>query len=180
MMLEYITDRSLYEKVLLEKVPSAQSFLWLGTSDIKDLHILSRGKWVPFLKVLAELAHRRVAIRLLYAKEPGKRFQMDFDRYPVLLQGMEQMLCPRVHFKMVIVDGFFGYFGSANLTGAGMGGKADNRRNFENGIIATEPKLLEKMMEQFDSVWRGDFCPDCGRKGYCCEFNEILDNRKKR
>lgn len=180
MTLEYITDRSLHEKVLLEKVPSAQSFLWLGTSDIKDLHILSRGKWVPFLKVLAELAHRRVAIRLLYAKEPGKRFQMDFDRYPVLLQGMEQMLCPRVHFKMVIVDGFFGYFGSANLTGAGMGGKADNRRNFENGIIATEPKLLEKMMEQFDSVWRGDFCPDCGRKGYCCEFNEILDNRKKR
>ena len=31
---------------------------------------------------------------------------------------MERMLCPRVHFKCVIVDGVKAYFGSANLTGA--------------------------------------------------------------
>ncbi|MEJ5259546.1 MAG: phospholipase D-like domain-containing protein [Anaerohalosphaeraceae bacterium] len=180
MNVEYITDRQLYEKILMERVPHAKSFLWMGTSDLKDLHVLSRGKWVPFLKILAELAHKRVSIRLLHAKEPGKRFQMDFDRYPLLLQGMEKMLCPRVHFKMVIVDGVFGYCGSANLTGAGMGGKADNRRNFENGIITTDPGLLEKMMEQFDRVWRGDFCSDCGRKDFCTEFPEMMNFPLKR
>jgi hypothetical protein len=31
---------------------------------------------------------------------------------------MERMLCPRVHFKCVIVGGVKAYFGSANLTGA--------------------------------------------------------------
>lgn len=174
MSIQYLTDRGLYEKVLLERVPAARSFLWMGTSDIKDLHIFSRGRWVPFLKMLAELVRRRVSIRLLHAKEPGKRFQQDFDRYPILLEGIERMLCPRVHFKMVIVDGLFGYCGSANLTGAGMGGKSDNRRNFENGIITTETNLVKEMMEQFDGVWRGTFCPKCGRKEYCDEYEEIL------
>jgi MoaA/NifB/PqqE/SkfB family radical SAM enzyme len=55
-----------------------------------------------------------------------------------------------------------------------MGGKAGTRRNFENGILTDSPDLVNKMMEQFDGVWRGAFCPDCGRKEYCCEFDEIL------
>lgn len=177
MKLEYITDRRLYEMIILERIPKTESFLWLGTSDIKDLYTFSHGRWVPFLHTLAELARAKVSIRLLHAKEPGQRFQKDFDRYPILREGMERMLCPRVHFKMVIVDGVFGYFGSANLTGAGMGGKSDKRRNFENGIITTEPDLLRKMMEQFDCVWRGAFCPDCGKKGYCFEFQDILSGR---
>lgn len=45
---------------------------------------------------------------------------------------MERMLCPRVHFKCIIVDGVKAYFGSANLTGAGMGAKSEKKRNFEN------------------------------------------------
>ena len=48
---------------------------------------------------------------------------------------MERMLCPRVHFKCIIVDGVKAYFGSANLTGAGMGAKSEKKRNFENGVL---------------------------------------------
>ena len=44
----------------------------------------------------------------------------DFDRYPKLWTAMERVLCPRVHFKCIIVDGVKAYFGSANLTGAGL------------------------------------------------------------
>jgi len=38
----------------------------------------------------------------------------DFDRYPRLFTRMERVLCPRVHFKCVIIDGRLAYFGSAN------------------------------------------------------------------
>lgn len=178
MQIEFITDKAIYQKVLLEKVPKAKSFLWLGTSDIKDLHVQSGSRMVPFLKILAGLAERSVSVRLLHAKEPGKRFQQDFDRFPILIEGTERMLCPRVHFKMVIVDGIFGYCGSANLTGAGMGAKSENRRNFESGFITANPDLLEAMMGQFDSVWRGDFCGRCGRKDFCSQFQEILSLRQ--
>ena len=121
-----------------------------------------------------DLIKRHVSIRLIHAKEPGKRFRDDFDKYPNLIEGMERLLCPRVHFKCVIVDGRFVYSGSANLTGAGMGAKSTKRRNFESGIITTDTKLIEPIMAQFDAVWMGQFCPDCGRKDYCADYKDIL------
>ena len=52
------------------------------------------------------------------------------------------MLCPRVHFKMLIFDFETAYIGSANLTGAGIGMKSSNRRNFEAGILTDSPTLI--------------------------------------
>ena len=65
------------------------------------------------------------------------------------------------------VDGAKAYFGSANLTGAGMGAKSEWKRNFENGVLTDDPALVEPLAEQFDSVWRGDFCHECGRRDFC-------------
>ena len=171
---EFITDREIYERVLQEQVPKAQDFVWIGTSDIKDLHVDSNRRMVPFLKVLSGLIKNQVSIRLIHAKEPGKPFRDDFDKYPNLIGGMERLLCPRVHFKCVIVDGRFAYSGSANLTGAGMGAKSPKRRNFESGIITTAPEMIEAIMNQFDAVWMGQFCPGCQRKDYCADFKDIL------
>ena len=171
---EFISDRAIYERVLQEWVPNAKDFVWIGTSDIKDLHVDSKGRMVPFLKVLSGLIKRQVSIRLIHAKEPGKNFRDDFDKYPNLISGMERLLCPRVHFKCVIVDGRFAYSGSANLTGAGMGAKSSKRRNFESGIITTDAGLIEPIMDQFDAIWMGQFCPDCQRKQFCADYKDIL------
>ena len=82
---------------------------------------------------------------------------------------MERVLCPRVHFKCIIVDGVKAYFGSANLTGAGMGAKSVRKRNFENGVLTDDPALVNPLVEQFDSVWRGAFCRECGRREHCAD-----------
>ena len=160
-------NKEIYDKVIQDCIPKAREFVWIATADIKDMYVLQNGIMKPFLAVLAELIKRKVEVRLMHAKEPGPIFRKDFDKYPVLFGGLERMLCPRVHFKIVIVDGKTAYTGSANLTGAGMGAKGDNNRNFENGILTQEPALLSQLMEQFDSVWRGDFCRKCNRKAYC-------------
>ena len=171
---EFITDKEIYEKVILDKVPFAEKFLWIGTSDIKDMYIHSGGKsgkgrkrMIPFLEVLSDLIGRGVLVRLIHAKEPGPNFRKDFDKYSNLIQGLERMLCPRVHFKSVIIDGKFAYSGSANLTGAGMGAKSETRRNFESGIITIDPDMVGKIMDQFDNVWIGNMCDKCGRKKFC-------------
>jgi len=171
---EFITDREIYKKVILAEVPRAKDFLWIGTSDIKDMYVDDSGKMVPFLKILSKLADKKVSIRLIHAKEPGKNFRRDFDRYPNLINGIERILCPRVHFKCVIVDGVFAYSGSANLTGAGMGAKSKNKRNFESGIITTDEKMLDEIMNQFDEIWMGRHCQDCGRKEICSDYKDIL------
>lgn len=77
------------------------------------------------------------------------------------------MLCPRVHFKLIIIDSTICYMGSANLTGAGMGMKSQLRRNFEAGIITDEAEILTAAIEEFDRVWRGSECLKCQRKQYC-------------
>ena len=168
MATEYIADRDHYE-VVIERIRNAKSMLWIGTADIKDLHI-AKGKYAePFLGLLSRLLKSGVEIRLIHAKEPGPAFREDFDRYPNLKTALERMLCPRVHFKIIVIDGQWAYIGSANLTGAGMGMKSPTRRNFEAGIFTDDPALVESAMKHFDSVWRCEHCPHCGRRQYCSD-----------
>ena len=171
MATRFVSDRQIYEEAILKLVPSAKKRLWIATADIKDMYVEQPGRrdMVPFLAVLAGLLRRGVELRLIHAKEPGPAFRQDFDRYPGLWKGVERVLCPRVHFKCIIADGVRACFGSANLTGAGMGAKGENRRNFENGVLTDDPALLEPLAEQFDAVWRGAHCARCGRRQYCTD-----------
>ena len=165
-MIQYIADIEHYN-VVLDKVRNAKSLLWIGTADIKDLHVKSGADTEPFLDLVSNLIKRGVSTRLIHAKEPGPAFREDFDKYPVLKTMLERVLCPRVHFKIIVIDAALAYIGSANLTGAGMGMKSSVRRNFEAGIFTDDAALVEAAMEQFDSVWRGDHCKKCGRSEYC-------------
>jgi phosphatidylserine/phosphatidylglycerophosphate/cardiolipin synthase-like enzyme len=162
----FITNQQLYKEVI-EPVASASSFVWIGTADIKDLHVHYKNRIQSFLGVLDSLLKRKVAIRLLHAKEPGANFRKSFDKYPLLWDTMERQLCPRVHFKHIIIDGKFAYSGSANLTGAGLGIKSPDTRNFESGFITTDPAIVQAIMNQFDEVWLGKYCKNCKRKEYC-------------
>jgi len=165
--IELLRDREIYEKVIQGAVPLAQKFVWIATADIKDLYVNEGRKMVPFLKVLDRLLEEGVNVRIIHAKEPGGIFLREFDRFPFLIKNLERMLCPRMHFKAVAVDGILAYTGSANLTGAGMGAKSPARRNFELGIITTDKELIGEIMQEFDSVWNGSRCAKCGRKQYC-------------
>ena len=171
-MIQFLSNREIYESVICGIVPQVKERLWIATADIKDMYVppslateARRGgrERVPFLEVLDGLVKRGIEVRLIHAKDPGPNWRDDFDRYPTLWTAMERVLCPRVHFKCIIVDGVKAYFGSANLTGAGMGAKSERKRNFENGILTDDPALINPLAEQFDFVWRGSFCRDCGR-----------------
>jgi phosphatidylserine/phosphatidylglycerophosphate/cardiolipin synthase-like enzyme len=174
-MVEFITDRQIYERVICEAIPSATNFVWLATSDLKDLYVgKGRKKMVPFLETLSDLLSKGVQVRLIHAKEPGAAFKSDFDRYPELARGLERLLCPRIHFKSVVVDGKFAYSGSANLTGAGMGAKSESRRNFESGFITSDKNLIQQIAGQFDDLWMGKFCKACQRKQFCSNSSEMI------
>jgi len=189
-MHRFISNSDHYGEVLA-RVQSVKRSLWIGTADIKDLYVevgkeknlsgkreqrelvlsaerkKGRGNLTPFLAVIALLIRRGVEVRLIHAKEPGPNFREDFDRYPVLYDRLERVLCPRVHFKMLVFDCEEVYIGSANLTGAGIGMKSSDKRNFETGILTDNPQIAEQAMKQFDDVWIGKHCKTCKRKDYC-------------
>ena len=165
-MLTYISNTDHYKEVL-SRVQSVKHTLWIGTADIKDLYVEVGKETKPFLALIAQLIRKGVEVRLIHAKEPGPNFREDFDKYPVLYDRLERVLCPRVHFKMLVFDCKEVYVGSANLTGAGMGMKSATRRNFEAGILTDEPSIVDAAIEEFDKVWRGSKCKKCQRKELC-------------
>jgi phosphatidylserine/phosphatidylglycerophosphate/cardiolipin synthase-like enzyme len=156
---ELILNEEIHPRVIGELVPSARRFLWVVTADIKDMHVVRGKRAVPFLKVLAELVEEGVAVRLIHAKEPGPRFRADFDKHPVL--------CPRVHTKTVIADGRRAFVGSPNLTGAGMGAKHADKRNFEAGYLTDEAEDLKKLIDWVDGLFLGEFCRKCRLRSRC-------------
>ncbi len=166
MKTQIINNEEHYSKVLT-KVSQVKHSLWIATADIKDLYVKSSSGIVPFLSVLSGLVRRKVIIRLLYAKKPGVNFIRDFQKYSNLKYGIEQILCPRIHCKIIIFDMETAYIGSANLTGAGIGMKGKYTRNFETGILTSESVLVNSAIEQVDDIWRGVHCPKCKRKQYC-------------
>lgn len=167
-MVNFISNSDHYKEVL-SRVQSVKHMLWIGTADIKDLYVEIGKEKKPFLALIAQLIRRGVEVRLIHAKEPGPNFREDFDKHPVLYDRLERVLCPRVHFKMLVFDGKEVYVGSANLTGAGIGMKAETTRNFEAGILTDDPVLVEQAMNQFDEVWISKHCKTCKRKDYCSD-----------
>jgi len=175
-----LLNRTIYTDFMQERVPQAKRYLWIVTADIKDLYIESGGRFRPFLDVLDALVRRGVAVRLIHAKEPGPRFREDFDRCDALVGNelFERILCPRVHTKAIVIDGALAFVGSANLTGAGLGAKHRDKRNFEAGFVFDDRHDLDELMAWIDSLYLGDWCHDCRRREHCPD--PIVDGRGER
>lgn len=165
-MTTFISNSEHYSHVLAH-CKDVKHTLWIGTADIKDLYVEMGNDKKPFLALMAQLIRKGVAVRLIHAKEPGPAFREDFDKYPSLINTLERVLCPRVHFKIIVFDCKEVYIGSANLTGAGMGMKGEGTRNFEAGILTDNPEIVEQAMNQFDEVWIGSKCKGCKRRDFC-------------
>ena len=165
-MLQYIADNR-HNTEVLSRCENVRHDLWIATADIKDLYVSNGHTATPFLAVLDGLLRRGVEVRVLHAKEPGERFREDFDRFPGLWTRLDRRICPRVHFKIMVFDCAMTYIGSANLTGAGMGMKGENGRNFEAGILTDDPQIVDEAAAHLDSVWQGHHCARCRHKQFC-------------
>ena len=162
-----IKDREIYQEVVEKGLLQATRFLWIATANIKDMQVKQLGRYHSILGSFAAMSGKGLEIRLIHAGKVSAAFQESFRRFPELARMMETLICPRVHFKMVIVDGVWAYTGSANFTGAGMGIKSENRRNFEIGTLIDDPLGVKELMDYFDRIWMGQHCLRCGHRKIC-------------
>ena len=85
---------------------------------------------ISFLQILPKFLERGVEIRLINAKEPGPVFHQDFDRFPGFWEGLERVLCLRVHFKCIIIDGKSVLFRQCQPDRSRNGGKEREQTQF--------------------------------------------------
>jgi phosphatidylserine/phosphatidylglycerophosphate/cardiolipin synthase-like enzyme len=171
-----IAGRGHYE-VVMQRLADARVSVWIATANLKEVLVegprrsaRSRDRFRSVLETFDELAVRGVELRLLHAGAPSRAFRETFDALPRLIAGgMALRQCPRVHFKTVIVDGRFAYFGSANWTGAGLGAKGDGRRNFELGLVSEDEIMIDQIQAMYEAVWSGSQCRACKLSDDGCE-----------
>jgi phosphatidylserine/phosphatidylglycerophosphate/cardiolipin synthase-like enzyme len=192
--LSLVAGRGHYDSVV-ERVMAAERSVWIATANLKELMVEDHrarpgrrrtlGKrataYRSVLAVFADLITRGTEIRLLHAGEPSRPFRAELARQSKLTTAgkrgagaFEMRQCPRVHFKAVIIDGAEVYLGSANWTGAGLGAKGEQRRNFELGLVSRDDLLLDEVQRYFDVLWHGTPCRGCRLRHMC---PAPLDNR---
>jgi phosphatidylserine/phosphatidylglycerophosphate/cardiolipin synthase-like enzyme len=165
---ELLANADLYREVVLRRLCQARESVWIATANVKEMQIEVGGRFRSIVEVLDGLAARGVELRLLHAELPSRPFRAAFDRRRRLVRGgLDLKICPRVHFKAVLIDGAWLYLGSANLTGAGLGAKADGRRNFELGFATEDFDLIDRTGALFQAIWSGAECRQCKLRDVC-------------
>jgi phosphatidylserine/phosphatidylglycerophosphate/cardiolipin synthase-like enzyme len=167
---ELVIDAQHHRRVVLDGILRSTVSLDIATADFKAMLVPQAGRGARSRggvdrRNLRRLASRGVEIRLLHAGTPSAPALHELKR--ALPSNLTIRRCPRLHAKTVIVDSRMMYLGSANLTGAGLGAKADGKRNFELGIWTESATLIDSVMEQFNALWEGRRCQSCRRKDVC-------------
>jgi len=173
---ELVEGRAHYDDVVMKAVCGARVSVWIATANLKDVRVeasigtsaRARGRFVSILERLSDLVTRGVEVRILHGGPPSRAFAESLRKSPALkAPGFEMRLCPRVHLKLVAVDGAYLYLGSANFTGAGLGARGDGRRNFELGLSTDDDLLLDAAQGLFDRIWSGRECGGCRLRSQC-------------
>jgi len=170
--MEILNHENLHQQVVEDLILEAEDRVWISTANLKDMHIKTRsGKgYIPILDEFDSMARELgVSFRIIHADKMSKSFNNTLNDYPLLKKCLEIQICPRSHWKMVIVDAKTAYFGSANFTGAGLGVKNINRRNLEIGALIKDKEGILQLESWFDSFWIGENCIKCERRKYCPE-----------
>ncbi len=189
-----VVDRDHYDELVLQTVSSARTSVWIGTANVKEMMVeapigtvaRARGRYLSILDTFDDLSKRGVEVRILHAGVPSRAFRARLGRKRMgawsgsdktKIPRFEMRQCPRVHLKMIAVDGASLYLGSANFTGAGLGAKGDGRRNFELGILTDDEVLLDRAQERFERIWSGKECASCKLRAECPEPIDQLVRR---
>lgn len=162
-----------YERVV-RAIREAKVSVWIATANLKDVHVeapvgtraRARGRFASLFDELGELAARGVDVRVLHAGPPSRALSARL-KGATAAKRVQLAQCIRNHMKMIAIDGRLLYLGSANFTGAGIGAKGEERRNFEAGILTSDDVLLDRMQGELDAIWEGRRCKACKLRSEC-------------
>ena len=166
--LRLLSGEDLYDEVVVRGMMRAKEKVRIVTANLKNFYLDEGGPRRSAVAAIRELAGRGVRVEILHGGVPTEPFLHEIRTGPAMPAGtFEMKLCPRVHWKAVVIDYRTAYFGSANFTGAGIGARDARSRNFELGFLTESEALLDEANAFFDRIWSGEECDRCLRRKEC-------------
>ena len=128
----YLETGQLYKEFIEPYLCTAKKDMTIATANLKNMRIeFPGGRTRSIVWVFRQLLQDNVKIRILHSDIPSDNFSSDIQALDIIsfYPKFDMRLCPRAHFKFIIVDHTYIYTGSANMTGAGMGIRSPAKRN---------------------------------------------------
>lgn len=148
--------------VISNGLVKARESVIIGTYNLQDIRIQLGNRSTSLSEVLIHLLKKGVKILICLASFMRKsRFIQTMSMNRLAREKMAIRFCRRMHFKTIIVDLEYAYVGTANISGAGVGLKSQERRNFELGFVTHDSELIADVASTFMEIFNGKFCPKC-------------------
>lgn len=161
------------------ELPATQSSLIIATALAKEAKFDVGGESQSFLAILDDLIERGVDVFLLLGGCPSQPFIRSWGEFVNTREKLQWRLCARNHLKALIIDNRVLYFGSANVTGAGMGARRKGKRNYEIGTWTQDQRVIETVARTIRQIWLEEGCGDCQAKKTCINEHSKLFSTKK-
>ncbi|MBD3191041.1 MAG: hypothetical protein GF308_10375 [Candidatus Heimdallarchaeota archaeon] len=162
-------DGDSFEHIVHNGFMKAKNHIWFTSAKTTDFMIPNprTKEAMQFSQRLYQLARRGIKIKFILApREEEKKFYQKLKE----VENIEFKFCYDMHMKIILIDSTWLYFGSANLTGAGLGSRTrKGRNNFEIGAITIDKEPILTIVRLFTEIWQGKYCAGCHQKkrGYC-------------
>lgn len=151
----YVADEEHFTKVF-KRMTEVKSCLKIATGDLKNFNVYVDGKKKPMrlCDFFLSLVKRGINVQIVCMKPFGFYLYAQ-EHCPQLLMNplFELRLNENNHMKMFIFDDKVVYFGSANITSAAIGRRANGKRNHEAGMLVWGPNIVQAPLCHFEAVW---------------------------
>ncbi|HUT79780.1 MAG TPA: phospholipase D family protein [Candidatus Bathyarchaeia archaeon] len=181
MAIEYIgyllygNDGDTIDEIINNGLLKARKYVWISSAKVGDFIVVNdhTKEGEQLSNKIYQMAKRGVKFKFLLAPHEKTKAYKNTQTFYQKLEGVENIefeFCYDMHMKVILVDGTWMYFGSANLTGAGIGSRSrKGKNNFEVGTITIDQKAIDAIEYQLQQIWNGNECQGCyqKQKGYC-------------
>lgn len=153
----YVADEEHYTQVF-KRMTEVKHSLKIATANLKNFSItveIDKGEeTLRLCDFFLSLVERGVHVQVVCMK-PFGFYNYTMENCPQLLDNplFELRHNEHNHMKIFIFDDECAYIGSANITSAAIGKRANKSRNHEAGILMWGPTMMQAPLHHFEMVW---------------------------
>lgn len=179
----YVADEEHYTQVF-KRMTEVKRSLKIATANLRNFNVFveseSGEESLRICDFFLSLVERGVHIQVVCMK-PFGFYMYTKEKCPQLLENplFELRYNEHNHMKIFIFDDECAYFGSANITEAAIGRRANGHRNHEAGMLVSG-SMLQAPMHHFEKSWNDPDILKHTWKRFATEAKKIAKDMKER